>query len=538
MRKDRLLLVLLSLVLLSGMAFGQLIRYPVTRTGTETIGTVVDASGTATAAGARDAIGVVVGREGDDLLVASSGVVDVPPTSASAGDRLTTGDGGVLVVASNPEEPLVAIAISDTRVMLMVDDNQAEYSEYDGSGWATADITNVGEALDDLNDRLGASVDAGTDDWQTLSWNSSTETWEPNSVLLVDPTTDAEDVTIATTTMDVAAHAADGAGTSSIGLATTADGSGTAGNIAINSGAALDLDATGDATLDAGGDLTAGGDNVNITGDTNVDVTATAGAFNVDAATTASIETDGDITLEGDDAGATTDNTLDINNLDVVIDDDLDYHVGTVGLSDATYDGDGDASVDVTASGAGLIGYDRDLYEEDGPDGIANDVQGIIDEIDGRIDDLEAGGGQGVYANSTSGVTVAPGASGSASSVWDAVDGAGTFEVDDGSSVVITLTANFDDRGGASGSGGYVTAQLHVGVDGSEAAVGAAQDISMVDQNYHTDANVTFTYIYENTSGSAVDLGVSLFAEHTYGAPYDDGQFVGGNVSVVKIKAN
>lgn len=201
--KTRIVVTIIACLLITSAAIGQtLFKYGVSAPDGISVGTVVrvTADNTVAAAGAtdRDIAGVVIAMEDygttDSVLVATTGIVSVNiPAGVTAGDRLTVGAAGTFVAMSENEDVLVGKALEDGggigKVMIMVQDNQAQYSLFDDSG-ASLGATNVQDAIDALDGTVDGIISTGGEANQNAYSNISTSGGASGSAASEDPTDD------------------------------------------------------------------------------------------------------------------------------------------------------------------------------------------------------------------------------------------------------------------------------------------------------------------------------------------------------------
>jgi hypothetical protein len=386
-----------------------------------------------------------------------------------------------------------ADGINDTHIDWGTGANQVSAVDVpfaDGSTWATA-VSDVENALAQLNDRLGAGVGDGTAANQTLRWNGTS--WVTSGALLNDDTNVSSTGDLTVGGGDVTLTGS-GTVTGTTGLALTATTgaaalTSTAGAVAVSGATGAGVTAvTGPAALTAtaGAATVTAGTTVGVTGATGVNVTATANNITLAAA--------GDVI---------------VNTADVVVDAGQDFVVGTIGLNDA--------GTSVITSGSHLIGYNTTVS---GMTAVPT-VQVAIDSLDARIDALTAGAGQGVYDGSTAAAVAVNNAAMTA--VWTVPD----YSVDAGSSYVINFAGTFDDRAGSNGA--WIEVQLYV----EGAAVGQPAEIILLDQSFYQSQVVSLNYA-ASTVG-ALALSVEVRARYM-NAAYNSGQFIKGNITITEIK--
>ncbi len=175
--KGKFFVVVLVLLAFAMIANAQLMKHPVAVTAT--LGQLVGPDGVATGAGDRDAIGVVAVLEGTNALIQNSGVITRTAHGFASGARLTTGAAGAFAVAGNTHDPLVGIAIDANRIMLVVNDNRAQYSQFSPTtpgDWDAAP-SNVFQALNELASRLTGGVEDLTSTGGTITWTNLGSTW-------------------------------------------------------------------------------------------------------------------------------------------------------------------------------------------------------------------------------------------------------------------------------------------------------------------------------------------------------------------------
>lgn len=165
--KGRIIIVALLVLIMASLSFGQLFKYPVTRAGAA-IGDVVTATGTLAAyggdGGTINAYGIVVQIDGDDMLVASSGLF---PYAGAAGTMYTTQTGTLVdrsTLSADVQWPVVAVQMTATAAMVVLNTYQARETEYTFAtvttgepgflGVVGSDPKNVQDALDAINDYL------------------------------------------------------------------------------------------------------------------------------------------------------------------------------------------------------------------------------------------------------------------------------------------------------------------------------------------------------------------------------------------------
>lgn len=171
MFKGKILLIALAIMLVASVANAAIFKYPV---GTADEGTVVGYDGAAVDGTLTDdlvsetrAMGIVIQNDGTDAMVANSGIFDLPAAGTfSAGDILGYTDAGVLeAITAGSGRPVAGIAISDTRVMITIENDEAKWTAYDYEavssteagflGVAGSHPNDVQEALDAIDTFLG-----------------------------------------------------------------------------------------------------------------------------------------------------------------------------------------------------------------------------------------------------------------------------------------------------------------------------------------------------------------------------------------------
>ncbi|MCK5833672.1 hypothetical protein KAH81_08385, partial [bacterium] len=157
--------IVLALFLFSGLALAQ-IKYPVTSDAALTVGTVVTVDGTdaneiVAAVGpnpSAEVIGIITAIQNvggtDYYLVKTEGYIELSSKTFTPGARLTSDATGDIVEAANDEDMLVGIAVSATRVQILIDDARAKYTFFDDTD-AGLGAGNVQDAIDSLADMVG-----------------------------------------------------------------------------------------------------------------------------------------------------------------------------------------------------------------------------------------------------------------------------------------------------------------------------------------------------------------------------------------------
>jgi len=188
--------IVLALFLISGIALAQ-IKYPVTSDVALTVGTVVtvdgiDANKIVAADGPNptaEVIGIITAIQNvsatDYYLVKTEGYIELSAKTFTPGARLTSDSTGAIVEATNDEDMLVGIAVSATRVQILIDDDRAKYTYFDDTD-AGLGADNVQDAIDSLADEIG---DIFTDDitFEGIVSFDSTVTFGDDSVYFGGP---------------------------------------------------------------------------------------------------------------------------------------------------------------------------------------------------------------------------------------------------------------------------------------------------------------------------------------------------------------
>ncbi len=201
--KGRILLVAVALLLVASVANAQLFKFPVTRAGAS-IGDVVDATGALATygedAGDFDAYGIVVQIDGDDMLVASSGMF---PYSGTAGTEYTTIAGTLVdrsTLGTDDAYPVVAVQMTADAAMIVMKNYEAREVEYTFTepasgdpgflGVVDADPNTVQDALDQINTYL-SGLSSTLDLWlETTGPTNLTGTFADIATITHTPTTD------------------------------------------------------------------------------------------------------------------------------------------------------------------------------------------------------------------------------------------------------------------------------------------------------------------------------------------------------------
>ena len=174
-KKSMSIAIVLAIVLLSSVAMGQ-IKYPVTSDVALGVGTVVTIDGTdankiIAADGpipTAEVIGIITAVQNiggvDFYLVKTEGYLELSGATFTPGTRLTSNGTGQIVASTSVKDVLVGIAVSGTRVQILINDPKID-DIFDGDITITGDLTVEGDlqidGISTFNDDV--TVDANLD---------------------------------------------------------------------------------------------------------------------------------------------------------------------------------------------------------------------------------------------------------------------------------------------------------------------------------------------------------------------------------------